>query len=91
MRPIHYEMDTSLVKRLILDGQDFFLGGRGVGIRVYRKSYDHWELEIERARTTIYAAKLDVNGDVLEVFNEEDVYPAARIDLKHYLKITVVW
>lgn len=91
MRPIHYEMDTSLIKRLIYDGQDFFLGGRGVGIRFYRRSYEHWELEIERAMTNIYADKLDVNGDFLEVFYGDDMYPSAKIDLNHYLKITVVW
>lgn len=91
MRPIHYEMDTSLVSRLIFDKQDFFLGGRGVGIRFYPMSSGSWELEIERARVTIHADTLDVNGDLLEVFDEGGENLIARIDLKHYLKITVIW
>ena len=91
MRPIHYEMDTSLVSRLIFDKYDFFLGGRGVGIRFYPKSSGFWELEIERARVTIHADTLDVNGDLLEVFDECGENLIARIDLKHYLKITVIW
>ncbi len=91
MRPIHYEMDPSLISRLIFDKHDFFLGGRGVGIRFYPKSSGVWELEIERARVTIHADTLDVNDGLLEVFNECGENLIARIDLKHYLKITVIW
>ena len=90
MRPIHYEVESGLIKKLIKDRHDFFLGGRGIGIRFYSKG-SFWELEIERARVTIHADTLDVNGDLLEVFDEGGENLIARIDLKHYLKITVIW
>ena len=35
--------------------------------------------------------RLNVNGDLLEVFDEGGENLIARIDLKHYLKVTVVW
>ncbi len=94
MKPFHYEIDSGLVKELIKKRQNFFLGGRGVGIRFYPRSrggYDqYWELEIERARTSIYADELRLNGEFLEALDGAD-NPIAKIDLKHYLKITVVW
>ena len=91
MRPIHYEVESGLIKHIIAERCDFFLGGREIGIRFYPMSSGVWELEIERARVTIHADKLDVNGDLLEVFDECGANLIARIDLKHYLKVTVVW
>ena len=91
MRPIHYEIDSGPIKKLIADRCDFFLGGRGVGIRFYPLRTGYWELEIERARTMIHADKLVLNGDFLEVFRDDSDDLIARIDLKHYLKVTVVW
>ena len=91
MRPIHYEVESGLMKKLISDRCDFFLGGRGIGIRFYPLRSGYWELDIERARVTIHADKLVLYGDFLEVYRDDSDDLIARIDLKHYLKVTVVW
>ena len=91
MRPIHYEIESDLIKQLIKDRCDFFLGGRGIGIRFYPKVSGFWELEIERAQVVIHADELKLNGDLLEVFEEGGENLIARINLAHYLKVTVVW
>lgn len=91
MRPIHYEVESGLINHLINERCDFFLGGCGVGIRFSVKGSGFWELEIERAATIIHADDLKLNGDLLEVFDEGGENLIARIDLAHYLKVTVVW
>ena len=91
MRAMHYEMETGLLKNIIEERRDFFIGGRGVGIRFYFKGSGFWELEIERARVIIYADDLKVVGNLLEVFDEGGENLIARIDLAHYLKVSVIW
>ena len=90
MRPIHYEMDTSLVKRLILDGQDFFLGGRGIGVKITRREYG-WDVYLERARLALSADELEVKDGKLILSVEGGYSIYGEFELAHYLKVTVVW
>lgn len=91
MRAMRYEMESGLLKNIIDERRDFFIGGRGVGIRFYFKGSGFWELEIERAATIIHADDLKVVDGLLEVFDEGGNNLIARIDLAHYLKVAVIW
>ena len=37
MTPMHYEVESGLIKKLIKDRRDFFLGGRGIGVTITRR------------------------------------------------------
>ena len=89
MRPYHYEVESALIKKLIEDRQDFFLGGRGIGA-TFTTTAVGWKVEIDRAKMILYPAKVALENDELNLYTEDNTLIGV-IKLKEYLKVTVIW
>ena len=90
MTPMHFEVESGLIKKLIKDRRDFFLGGRGIGIKITRGEYG-WDVYLERARLTLSADELEVKDGKLILSVEGGYSIYGELELAHYLKVTVVW
>ncbi len=90
MRPYHYEIESALIKKLIEDRHDFFLGGRGIGA-TFTTTAVGWKVEMERARLVLYADEIKVKDGKLVLSVEGGYSEFGELDLAHYLKVTVVW
>lgn len=90
MRPYHYEIESGLIKKLIKDRQDFFLGGRGIGA-TFTTTAVGWKVEMERARLVLYADEIEVKDGKLVLSVEGGYSEFGELDLAHYLKVTVIW
>lgn len=90
MNPMHYEVESGLIKKLIADRHDFFLGGRGIGAKITRGKYG-WDIYLERARLTLFADELKVEDGKLILSVEGGYSIYGELELAHYLKVTVVW
>lgn len=90
MTPMHYEVESGLIKKLIKDRRDFFLGGRGIGIKITRGEYG-WGVYLERAGLALSADELEVKDGKLILSVEGGYSIYGELELAHYLKVTVVW
>lgn len=90
MRPFHYEVESALIKKLIEDQHDFFLGGRGIGA-TFTTTAVGWKVEMERARLVLYADEIEVKDGKLVLSVEGGYSEFGELDLAHYLKVTVIW
>ena len=90
MTPMQFEVESGLIKKLIKDRRDFFLGGRGIGIKITRREYG-WDVYLERARLALSADELEVKDGKLILSVEGGYSIYGELELAHYLKVTVVW
>ena len=91
MTPNQYKVETGLIKKLIEDRHDFFLGGCGIGCTIRPTEYGGWMLYFERARLTLAADELEVKDGKLILSVEGGYSQYGELELAHYLKVTVVW
>ena len=91
MRPIHYEVESGLIKKLIENRHDFFLGGRGIGCKITPGKKDKWTIYFDRARLTFYCDMLKLENGKLIFTVDGGISGHGEVDLAHYLKVTVVW
>ena len=92
MGPNQYEVTTSLVRRLIDERKEFFLGGRGIGCKITPDKYHNtWVIYFDRARLTFYADAIKVEGGKILFTVDGGLSGHGEVELAHYLKVTVVW
>ena len=89
MSPNQYEVESGLLKKLLEDRHDFFLGGRGIGAS-FTTTAVGWKVEIERARLVLYADEIEVRDGKIILSVEGGHSEYGELTLAHYLKVTVV-
>lgn len=89
MNPNQYQIEPPIIKKLIKDRRDFFLGGRGIGARITAEEYG-WTVYFERAMLTLSADELEVKDGKLILSVEGGYSIYGELELAHYLKVTVV-
>ena len=90
MRPNEYEVETGLLKKLIKDRHNFFLGGRGIGATFTTTAVGR-KVDMERARLVLYADEIEVRDGKIILSVEGGYSEYGELELAHYLKVTVVW
>lgn len=89
MKATEYEVEDGLVKHLIEHKKDFLLGRRGIGI-VFLSNALGWKVDIDRAKMILYPAKVVLENEELNLYAEDNTLIGV-IQLKEYLKVTVIW
>lgn len=89
MKATEYEVEDGLVKHLIEYKKDFLLGRRGIGI-VFLSNALGWKVDIDRAKMILYPAKVVLENEKLNLYTEDNTLIGV-IQLKEYLKVTVIW
>ena len=90
MKDNEYEICDDFIRRLIDQRKNFFLGGRGIGVKITRDVDDcGWDIYLERARLTLYADELEVKDGKLILSVEGGYSIYGDLELAHYLKVTV--
>lgn len=89
MKATEYEREDGLIKHLIEHKKDFLLGRRGIGI-VFLSNALGWKVDIDRAKMILYPAKVVLENEELNLYAEDNTLIGV-IQLKEYLKVTVIW
>ena len=87
MKDNEYEICDDFIRRLIDQRKNFFLGGRGIGVKITKGDYG-WDIYLERARLTLYADELEVKDGKLILSVEGGYSIYGDLELAHYLKVT---
>ena len=90
MTPMQFEVESGLIRKLIKDRRDFFLGGRGIGA-TFTTTAVGWKVDMERARLVLYADEIEVRDGKIILSVEGGHSEYGELTLAHYLKVTVVW
>ena len=89
-KPNEYGICDGFIRRLIDQRKEFFLGGRGIGVKITPGEYGTWDIYLERARLALSSDKLEVKDGML-IFSVEGGYSEyGQLELAHYLKVTAV-